>query len=96
MVICPHDISLILDFVKSDIKEINIQGTNIIDNGIEDATLTTLTFDNGVRSHIFVSWFHPFKEQRFVLVGEKGTFVFTDSEEKINLFYIRQNLILTI
>jgi len=81
----PHDISLILDFVKSDIKEINIQGTNIIDNGIEDTTLTTLTFDNGVRSHIFVSWFHPFKEQRFVLVGEKGTFVFTDSEEKNKL-----------
>lgn len=81
----PHDISLILDFVKSEVNEINIQGTNIINNGIEDTTLTTLTFENGVRGHIFVSWFHPFKEQRFVLVGEKGTFVFTDSSEKNKL-----------
>jgi len=81
----PHDISLILDIVGSDVKDINIQGSKILNANVEDATLTTLSFKNGIKGHIFVSWFHPFKEQRFVIVGEKGTFVFTDSSENNKL-----------
>jgi len=30
-----------------------------------------LLFDNGVRAHIYVSWLHPFKEQRLVVVGSR-------------------------
>jgi len=81
----PHDISLILEIVNSDVTSINIQGSNIINKNVEDATLTNFTFKNGVKAHIFVSWFHPFKEQRFVVIGDKGTIVFTDSVENNKL-----------
>ena len=81
----PHDISLILEIVNSDVTSINIQGSNIINKNVEDATLTNFTFKNGVNAHIFVSWFHPFKEQRFVVIGDKGTIVFTDSVENNKL-----------
>ena len=38
--------------------------------------------------HIFVSWLHPFKEHRFVLVGSEGMIHFEDSStNKPLLFY---------
>ena len=45
---------------------------------IADVTVTQLLFDNGVRSHIFVSWLHPFKEQKLVVVGTEKMAVFDD------------------
>ena len=35
--------------------------------------------------HIFVSWLHPFKEHRFVIIGSKGMLHFEDSM-KVNLY----------
>jgi len=81
----PHDISLLLKLANSKIKKLNVQGTTLFNNNVEDATLTSFEFNNGVKAHIFVSWFHPFKEQRFVVVGEKGTIVFSDSNQKNKL-----------
>ena len=77
----PHDISLMLSIVNSNINKLNVQGAYLVNKEIEDASLTSLEFENGVKGHIFVSWFHPFKEQRFVIVGEEGTLVFSDTKE---------------
>ena len=32
--------------------------------------------------HIFVSWLHPFKEHRFVIIGSNGMLHFEDSNDK--------------
>jgi UDP-2-acetamido-3-amino-2,3-dideoxy-glucuronate N-acetyltransferase len=46
-----------------------------------------LDFPSGVKAHIFVSWLHPFKEQKLVVVGEKKMAVFDDvSQEKLLLY----------
>ena len=38
--------------------------------------------------HIFVSWLHPFKEHRFVIIGSNGMLHFEDSNDsKPLLFY---------
>ena len=51
--------------------------------------MTNLTFKNGIKAHIFVSWLHPFKDQRLVVVGEKAMASFVDIElgEKKLLLY---------
>lgn len=83
----PHDISLMLSFTESKIEQIQIQGTDIFNKGIEDTTLSMFKFKNSIEGHIFVSWFHPFKEQRFVVVGEKGTLTFSDTEiDKLKIY----------
>jgi UDP-2-acetamido-3-amino-2,3-dideoxy-glucuronate N-acetyltransferase len=41
--------------------------------------MTFLEFRNGVRAHVFVSWLHPYKEHRLVLVGSRGMIVFDDT-----------------
>jgi predicted dehydrogenase len=43
-------------------------------------------FDNGVRAHIFVSWLHPFKEHRLVVIGSKKMASFDDVAKKLVLY----------
>ena len=81
----PHDLSLILKFIKSEITNLSVQASKILNNKIEDTTLSLLDFKNGQKAHVFVSWIHPFKEQRFVIVGDKGSLVFSDSKKSKKL-----------
>lgn len=83
----PHDISLILSIVGEDPTRIFAFGGAYLNEGIYDTTLTTMEFNGGIRAHIFVSWLHPFKEQKFIVVGSKAMVVFDDvSDEKLFLF----------
>lgn len=84
----PHDISLILSIMNEKIQSIMIQASKIINKNNEDTSLTLLNFQNEKKAHIFVSWIHPFKEQRFVVVGKKGSIVFSDTveDEKLKLY----------
>jgi UDP-2-acetamido-3-amino-2,3-dideoxy-glucuronate N-acetyltransferase len=62
-------------------------GGDYLNAGINDTTLTTLEFTNGVKGHVFVSWLHPFKEQKLIVVGSKAMAVFDDlSKEKLFLY----------
>jgi UDP-2-acetamido-3-amino-2,3-dideoxy-glucuronate N-acetyltransferase len=81
----PHDLSLILKFIKSEVINLSVQASKILNNKIEDTTLSLLDFKNGQKAHVFVSWLHPFKEQRFVIVGDKGSIVFSDSKQSDKL-----------
>ena len=54
-----------------------------------DVTVMTLAFAGGVRAHVFVSWLHPFKEHRFVVVGERQMAIVDDTApwpEKLVLY----------
>lgn len=75
----PHDISVILHLTNSLPKKITANGASIVQPEIEDTTITYFTMESGVNAHIFVSWLNPFKEQRMVVIGEKGMYVFEDS-----------------
>jgi UDP-2-acetamido-3-amino-2,3-dideoxy-glucuronate N-acetyltransferase len=84
----PHDISIIQYLTGSNPVEIDSHGARFIQNSIEDTTITYLKYLNNIHAHIFVSWLHPFKEQRLVVVGDKGMLVFEDSIAKEKLkFY---------
>jgi predicted dehydrogenase len=47
-----------------------------------------MLFDRGVRAHLFVSWLHPYKEQKLVVVGERRMAVFDDvrKTEKLQIY----------
>ena len=84
----PHDISLIQYFTGSNPETIYAHGATFLQEGIEDTTLTYLEYPGNIKAHIYVSWLHPFKEQRLVVVGEKGMYVFEDSAKTDKLkFY---------
>ena len=83
----PHDISVILMLLEEGPIKVSAMGGDYLNKGIYDTTLTTLEFRNGVKGHIFVSWLHPFKEQKLIIVGSKAMAVFDDvSKEKLFLY----------
>jgi UDP-2-acetamido-3-amino-2,3-dideoxy-glucuronate N-acetyltransferase len=47
--------------------------------------LSTLSFASGIKAHVFVSWLHPYKEQRLVVVGDRKMAVFNDIEPENKL-----------
>lgn len=76
----PHDISMILSLVGAEPDQVSAVGSSFLHKSIADVTTTHLSFPAGESAHIFVSWLHPFKEQKLVVVGEKAMAVFDDSE----------------
>jgi UDP-2-acetamido-3-amino-2,3-dideoxy-glucuronate N-acetyltransferase len=84
----PHDISIIQHLTETDPIRVEATGTAFLQPNIEDTTLTILEYPDNVHAHIFVSWLHPFKEQRLVVIGDKGMIVFEDSAQTEKLkFY---------
>jgi len=85
----PHDMALLLRLLGTMPEAITCHGEAYLNHEIADVTLTTLQFPKKVRAHIFVSWLHPFKEQRFVVVGDRQMAVFDDTcpwAEKLVLY----------
>lgn len=81
----PHDVSVVLGLLGEMPNAVSAQGGNYLHQEIADITVTMLSFPSGVKSHIFVSWLHPFKEQKLIVVGDRKMAVFDDMEKKDKL-----------
>jgi UDP-2-acetamido-3-amino-2,3-dideoxy-glucuronate N-acetyltransferase len=81
----PHDISAILFLLDEMPVRIASQGGTYLDSKIVDTTITTCEFASGANAHIFVSWLHPFKEQKLCIIGGKSMAVFDDTEPERKL-----------
>ena len=86
----PHDISIIQFLTGSKPVYIGAKGAAFVQEKIEDTTLTYLKYPNNVHAHIFVSWLHPFKEHRVVVIGDKGMLVFQDSSKNEKLKFYKK------
>ena len=75
----PHDIAIFQYLTDSIPKTINAKGSAFLQEGIADSTLMQLEYENKVKGHIFVSWLHPFKEHRLVVIGSEAMISFEDS-----------------
>jgi len=84
----PHDISIFQEFIGSMPTEVVSRGGAFLQSHLQDSTMTVLTYPDNIVGHIFVSWLHPFKEHRLVVIGSKGMLSYEDSStEKQILFY---------
>jgi len=91
--LAPHDISIFQYFVNRRATKITSRGMDIIQDGIHDSTMTTIEYPNNIMGHIFVSWLHPFKEHRFVVVGSRGMIRFEDSADGKPLIYYDKSVV---
>lgn len=79
----PHDVAIVLRLVGAMPLQVAAHGGSYITPNVADTTVSTLLFDNGVRAHIFVSWLHPFKEQRLVVTGSRRMVTYDDIGKKL-------------
>jgi UDP-2-acetamido-3-amino-2,3-dideoxy-glucuronate N-acetyltransferase len=83
----PHDISVMLALLDEMPNRVSCQGSAYLNRDVSDVTLSHFGFPSGVQAHIFVSWLHPFKEQRLVVVGSEKMAVFDDTaDDKLVLY----------
>lgn len=88
----PHDISVILSLVGQVPMQVTCTGGAYLQPNIADVTVSNLLFDHGARSHIFVSWLHPYKEQRLVVIGATHMLVFEDSRPDNKLMIYNKDI----
>lgn len=85
----PHDISMILSLAREMPSAVSASGTSFLHKTVADVTVTHLDFPSGIAAHVFVSWLHPYKEQKLIVVGDRGMAAFDDLEpweRKLQLF----------
>lgn len=83
----PHDISVILYLVEKFPKDVRAFGEAYLQDGVYDTTVTNLDFSDRLKAHIFVSWLHPFKDQKLVVIGDGGMAVFDDMSKDQKLIF---------
>ncbi|MBO6725866.1 MAG: Gfo/Idh/MocA family oxidoreductase [Rhizobiaceae bacterium] len=75
----PHDLSMLLSVFGEEPSSVTAQGNVWFQPGIADLACVQMHFPSGGSGHLLASWMHPFKEQRFVVVGDKASAVFEDT-----------------
>jgi len=83
----PHDISVMLALLNEMPTRVSCQGGAYLNRDVLDVTLSHFDFPSGVQAHIFVSWLHPVKEQRLIVVGSEKMAVFDDAAEHKLVLY---------
>lgn len=84
----PHDISVILSLTEKEPTKVSAFGEAYLQDGVVDTTVTHIQFKDRLKAHIYVSWLHPFKEQKLVVIGNKAMAVFNDmnKDDKLILY----------
>lgn len=80
--LAPHDVAIFQYLTGSSPTSVYAKGSAFIQKDIPDSTLTFLEYEKAVRAHIFVSWLHPFKEHRLIVIGSEAMISFEDSLDK--------------
>ena len=79
--LAPHDISMMLALLHELPTCVTaLSGGRLASVGSKVA-LAALEFHGGCMAHLHMSWIHPHKQRRFVVVGTEATVVFDDSED---------------
>ena len=84
----PHDVHVLLRLLGEEPIQVSCQGGSYLSHQVADVTMSVMQFASGVRAHIFVSWLHPFKDHKIVVVGERKMAVFDDTlgADKLRLY----------
>jgi UDP-2-acetamido-3-amino-2,3-dideoxy-glucuronate N-acetyltransferase len=84
----PHDIDVILLLVGALPEWVSTNGASYLQHQVADVTVTCLRFSGKARAHVFVSWLHPLKEQKVVVIGSRKMAIFDDvaKDAKLRLF----------
>lgn len=85
----PHDVSMVLALMNTMPGSISAHGANHLFHTELDSANIHLTFPAGGHAHIFVSWLHPYKEQKLIVIGNKAMAVFDDCQpwqDKLKLY----------
>lgn len=88
----PHDVAVLLRLVGALPDRVIASGASFLHPKVADTTMSLLEWDSGIAAHMYVSWLHPFKEQRLVVAGELAMAVFDDGRPDAKLVLYRHGV----
>lgn len=85
----PHDISMILSLIGQEPELVRTESSCILQPNIADTAILHMEFKSTLKAHVLVSWLHPHKEQKLVVIGSNAMIVFDDTRlwsEKLAIY----------
>lgn len=76
--LAPHDVSMVLAIMGESPVSIQADGAGWVTPGLPDVSGCQMRFSGGRYARIRVSWLSPVKEQRLLVVCERGSLFFDD------------------
>ena len=77
--VAPHDFAVMLRITGLLPAEVSCFTSHSLGTPRADFAIAMLRFPDGVDAHVFAGWLHPTKEQRMVIIGDRGLAVFDDA-----------------
>ena len=90
--VAPHDLSLMLRLTGRLPLKVSCFASYSLGTPRADFAIAMLRFPGGLDAHIFAGWLHPSKEQRLMLVGDRGMAVFDDAAPGQKLVFFDQRV----
>ena len=91
----PHDLSILFHLVPRAVTAIRLHGHTYLQPGIADMAVCDLELEGGVSAHIYLSWLHPEKTAKVVVVGRDRMLAYEGRFEKRGLTLYDYTLDLT-
>ena len=93
--LAPHDISMLLYFIKEKPLSAVAVGQSFLQRDVEDVVSATIKFENKILANFTYSWIDPIKIRDITIVGDKKMLAFNDVtiSEKIKIFDKNANII---
>ncbi len=86
--LAPHDLSILLYWLKEMPIRVSAHGYIYIQPNVADVAFLNLEFPSGISAHIHVSWLDPNKKRNMTIVGSEKMIFYEDtsSDAKIKIF----------
>ena len=81
-----HDIAVFLYLLGEKSLKASAIGQCALQDGIEDDVYLHITFPDGVRAHLHVSWLWPEMRRCLTIVGSEAMLVYDELEQKVTLY----------
>jgi predicted dehydrogenase len=78
----PHDLSILFHLVPRPVTAIRLHQHTYLQPGIADMAVCDLELEGGVSAHIYLSWLHPEKTAKVVVVGRDRMLAYEGRFEK--------------
>jgi predicted dehydrogenase len=78
----PHDVSILLHLVPRRVVETRLHEHSHLQPGIADVVVADLALEGGVSAHVHLSWLHPEKTAKVVVVGRERMLAYEGRFEK--------------
>ncbi len=86
--LAPHDISMLLYFIKQKPLSVLASGQSYLQAGVHDVVSASIRFEDKIVANLILSWIDPIKIRDITIVGSKKMLLFDDVHltDKLKVF----------